>query len=128
MPARYVIDRQDRTVRTVFSGVLTRNEVAEQARKLGDDPDFDPAFSELVDLTAASEVRLGNEDFRMLAQVDPFHPESKRAFVVLSAAIYGVTRMFQLLRDSSANIAIFKTTEEAVAWLREPGLTPSAHS
>ena len=88
MPARYVIDRQDCTVRTVFSGVLTRNEVVEHAKKLRADPDFDPAFSELVDLTEASEVRLGLEDFRMLALVDPFHPKSKRAFVVLSDAIF----------------------------------------
>jgi hypothetical protein len=121
MPARYVIDRQDRTVRTVFSGVLTRNDVAEHAKKLRNDPDFDPAFSELVDLTEASEVKLGHEDFRMLALVDPFGPKSKRAFVVLSASIYGVTRMFQLMRDGSANVAIFKTKEEAATWLREPG-------
>ena len=90
MPARYVIDQQDRTVCTVFSEVLTRNEVIEHAKKLRSDSDFDPAFSKLVDLTEASEVKLGNEDFRMLAPVDPFHSKSKRAFVVVSPAVYGV--------------------------------------
>jgi hypothetical protein len=120
MPASYVIDRKHRIVFTTFSGVLIREEVEEHIKKLRRDPDFDPSFSELIDLTKATKVELRYKDFDALSLVDPFPPQSKRACVVPSQnAVYGSTRMFQTMREGNVNIAIFKTVDEALAWLHK---------
>jgi hypothetical protein len=120
MPAQYVIDRALRTVLTKFSGVLTLGEVVELVRKLSSDPDFDRTFAEIVNLSEATDVQLDYLDFQRLKGIDPFSEGSRRAFVIPSRNVaYGVTRMFQALREGEAHIEIFDTTEEARRWVSE---------
>jgi hypothetical protein len=119
MPTHYFIDAKNSLVRTTFSGVLTRPEVLAHAARIGHDPAFHRGFSELVDLTQAETIDLTASDFRELQIVDPFSPDAKRAFLVRGRThIYGLIRMFQVLRDGTAKIEIFDSLEEALLWLR----------
>jgi len=120
MPAQYVIDRALRTVLTKFSGALTLGEVVDHIKTLRTDPDFDLTFDEIVDLSEATDVQLDYLDFQRLKSIDPFSEESRRAFVIPSRnVVYGVTRMFQALREADAHIEIFDTAEEARQWVSE---------
>jgi hypothetical protein len=119
MPVRYELDIESKIVRTIFTGIVTENEVAEHAAHLGKDPAFQPGFSELADLSKALEVRLGYPEFQHLEFIDPFSREAKRAFVTTPRSqAYGLTRMFQMMRHSPENIQIFDTVESALAWLK----------
>lgn len=119
MPAQYRIDVGRRLVLTTFTGILTLEEMTEHIAQLRRDPDFQAVFSELVDLTKASEVQLGYSDFQHLAGLDPFSANANRAFVVpREGVILGVTRMFQIVRDNP-KIQIFHTMQDAADWLQE---------
>ncbi len=120
MPAQYVIDRALLTVLTKFSGELTFGEVVEHIKKLGTDSDFDRTFAEIVDLSEATDVQLDYLDFQRLKSIDPFSEGSRRAFVIPSRnVVYGVTRMFQALREGEAHIEIFESAEDARRWVSE---------
>ena len=56
------------------------------------DPDFDPNFSEIADLAMSAD------DVRGLAQKDIFSPHSRRAIVVPNDNIFGLARMYEILR------------------------------
>ncbi len=81
MPTRYVIDVAERLVSTTFSGIVSLEAVVQHIALLRGDPKFEAGFSEIVDLSDALDVRLGYEDFKHLAEMDPFSKVSKRAFV-----------------------------------------------
>lgn len=118
MPTRYVIDVEERPVSTTFSGILTLDDVVRHIASLRNDPKFDTDFSEIVDLSDALDVRLGYEDFKHLAELDPFSKVSKRAFVIPSSkVVLGVTRMYQVMQNDDPRIQIFRGSEEARQWV-----------
>ena len=57
MPTFYKIDRQRRLVMTTYSGVLTAADALGHQAKLLKDPDFDPTFSQLFDVTHVTDVK-----------------------------------------------------------------------
>lgn len=120
MPVQYTIDGRNHLVRTTFNGVVTDCDVFEHASRLRNEPAFEPDFSELADLTGATEVRMSYADFQRLEFADPFSSEAKRAFVVPTGThIYGLTRMFHGMRGHSPRIQIFASVEDGLAWLGE---------
>ena len=120
MPTRYVIDVAERLVSTTFSGIVSLEDVVQHIASLRSDPKFEAGFSEIVDLSDALDVRLGYEDFKHLAELDPFSKISKRAFVIPSSnVVFGVTRMYQLLQNDDPRIQIFRDPESARQWLRQ---------
>jgi len=121
MPTRYVIDVEERLVSTTFSGILTLDDVVRHIASLRNDPKFDTGFYEIVDLSDALDVRLGYEDFKYLAELDPFSKVSKRALVIPSSqVVLGVTRMYQVMQNDDPRIQIFRGLEEARQWVRQP--------
>lgn len=50
MPVQYMIDADCGLVQTLFTGVVTSAEVAEQATRLGIELAFDAIFSELIEM------------------------------------------------------------------------------
>ena len=122
MPARHVVHVDERLVYTTVSGVVTFDEVLQQLASLRADPNFSPDFDEIVDMSGASDVRLGYEEFKHLEELDPFSDSSKRAFVIpTNPAVYGVTRMYQLIQNDDPTIKIFRTEQEAREWVKNPG-------
>jgi hypothetical protein len=119
MPAHHVIDMTNRVVLTVFTGVLTLHDVADNRKKLRAETSFDPRFSELIDFSAVSEIELDINELRALFKRDPFSIISKRALVVgLPSSIHGAAQMYRLMRDNKLCVGIFHTIAEALRWLR----------
>jgi hypothetical protein len=118
MPAHHVIDMTNRVVLTVFTGALTLRDVATNSEILNNDTSFDPGFSELIDFSAVSEIKMDINELRTLLKRDPFSTISKRALVVgLPSSIYGAAQMYRLMRDHKLCVGIFHTIAEASRWL-----------
>jgi hypothetical protein len=118
MPAHYAIDLENRIVRTTFSGVIIHNDPIEHSRKLSKDPAFDPSFSELIEFEEVSDIEVNMADLLGLLGIDPFSQHSRRAFVIGSRnVIYGIVRMYEILRSDTPCVKIFETRDEALPWL-----------
>lgn len=119
MPVSYVIDKQNKLAIGTATGVLTMDEVLESRRQILGDPDFDPSFSQLGDLSSVTKVDLTADQIKMLAETSPFSPASRRAFVGESLEIYGLVRMYEIVRGlrGDRQIRTFRSREEALAWL-----------
>lgn len=116
--SNYRIDCERRVVAVSFGQKLAVPDIEAYAGALVADPAFDPSFSELVDLTGVEEVTLDARQALELAdRIDPFSPESKRAFVSPRPALFHAVRMHQILRSPAENIAIFTSVEAAERWL-----------
>ena len=117
----YTINREKRLVAVCFGQKLTVEDIQGYAEALRRDPAFDAKFSELVDLTRVEEVTVdAGEAIELADRIDPFSPESKRAFVTLRPALFRAVRMHQILRSPAENIAIFESVAEAEQWLAPP--------
>ncbi len=119
--SNYTIDCAKRLVSVTFGQRLTVEEIEAYVTALLADPAFDRGFSELVDLTRVEEVTVDAAQAMELAdRIDPFSPESKRAFVSQRPALFHAVRMHQILRSPAENIAIFTSVHEAERWLGLP--------
>jgi hypothetical protein len=102
-----------------FDGTVTFENIARYAKTLLAHREFEPTFSEIVDLRGVSEINLEAKDFLSLAdRVDPFWPEAKRAFVVQTAVQSHAARMHKILR-AKRKIEIFQSVERAEKWIAE---------
>ena len=120
MPARHVIEAEDRLVYTTVTGVVTFDDVLQQIASLRADPNFNPDFSEIIDLSGASDVRLGYDEFKRIEQLDPFSEKGKRALVIpTNPAVYGVSRMYHLIQNEHPRIKLFRSLADAREWVKE---------
>jgi len=119
LPIRYVIDKGQKTVFTSLYGTLTAKEAAEHHHRLGDDPDFDPTYKELIDGEAVDTVTLNIAGIVDLSRSCPFLAEAKRAIYSTDKQLYyGLARMFQTLAGGvHGDIRVFKKLDEATDWL-----------
>ena len=119
MPTFYKIDKERRLVMSTYSGVLTIEDALGHQKKLLKDPDFDPSFSQLFDVTRVTDMRLTAEDVRTLAQRTVFSPDSRRAILVSNDLQFGLSRMFGIFRETKGEkrIRVFRDLEEALEWV-----------
>lgn len=87
------------------------------------DPKFDPHFDQLVECRHTLPLRIQRDEVAAAASSSIYAPSSRRAIVAESDAPFGVARMFQLMQPKGSQVAVFRTTAEALAWL---GLDPNA--
>jgi hypothetical protein len=119
MSWHHEIDAPNRLVRVHVEGTLTDADLIDGDRALRDDPDFDPAYYQLLDLTAADGSAVSAAGVQALASQPPlFTSSARRALVVETDLGFGMGRMFELLRGGkSGEIRIFRNLEEACDWL-----------
>lgn len=119
MPAYFKIDKERRLVMSVAAGVLTTAETLAHQEKLLKDPDFDPSFSQLWDLTQITKWEINAADMRSLAQRTLFSTHSRRACVASSDVAFGYARMFEMLRENAGEtgIHIFRNLDDALDWV-----------
>ena len=114
----YHLIPERRLVRVKFGKRLSERDLAGYAASLREDRQFDPAFSEIVDLTAVEKIELrGDEMLNLADEIDPFSPHSKRAFVVQTPIQAHAARMHQILRVGSSHIQIFSSVADAEQWI-----------
>ncbi|SRR5258708_5756083 len=119
MPASYKIDKRQRLVISSGSGVLTRDDCEKHQQQLLNDPDFDPGFSQLSDFTQVTKVALTTQDIQQLAIATIFSPGARRAFLAGSEEQFGLSRMFEMIRETmgETGVRVFRSREEAMRWL-----------
>lgn len=119
MPTFYKIDKERQLVMTTASGVTTMHDALTHQKRLLHDPDFAPNFSQLLDFTHVMRLDLSAENVRELAQTNVFSPDSHRAFIVSSDAVYGFARAFENLRERMGEhgIRVFRDLEDALLWV-----------
>jgi hypothetical protein len=124
MPFSYRIDAEKRRVFTTASGVFTYKEAVTLIKRMGADPEFDPAYTELADLTGIERVEMATEQIAELALMLVFAPESKRAIVAPNPLYFGMARMYESHHEASSggSARVFADMAEAVLWL--DGATP----
>lgn len=80
----------------------------------------------VVDVRHVTTFEISGETIRylveMVAKNEFIFAGSRWAFVAEQEVVYGMTRMYQLMRDAAPyELEPFRTIEEARAWLEPPG-------
>ena len=119
MPASYEIDRERRLVISTATGPFLMADGLAHQERLRIDPDFDPGFSQLMDLTAVTEYEIGVAEIQVLAQRGLFSSVSRRAIVVQNDLGYGLARMFEMFRENAGELGIrvFRDRQKALEWV-----------
>lgn len=118
MPVSYLIDRNQRLVLSRLSGAVTETEVHEHNRRLRTDPDFNPSYRQLVDLTGLTEILVGTPTINAVSQDQFFTPGTRRAFIATSDVAFGLARMFALRAEGTGQtIEVFRERRVAEEWL-----------
>jgi len=120
MPLRYVIDKERRLIRTTGWDRLTFAQTKSYMDQLLNDPDFDPHFDQLVDLTALAGLGMAMEETKQIARRSGFSPTSRRAFVAPDPAVFGMSRLFEAYNEMSkapSQIRVFHDLPSALKWL-----------
>jgi hypothetical protein len=98
-------------------GRITRADVDAHQAEVLEHPSFDPQMRQFADLRAV-EFDVSGFDIQDLATRSVFSADSKRAVVVSSDVLYGLTRMWGALSEGrTGNVRPFTDVDEACAWL-----------
>ena len=119
MPAFYKIDKEHRVVLSTASGIFDLAAALAHQDQLLVDPDFHPTYSQLIDYSHVTEVKLDANDIRKLAERSVFWPCSRRAMYVTRDIEYGFARMFEMLRENAGEkgIRVFRNLDDAPTWI-----------
>lgn len=118
----YRIDLERRRVDSKLEGDFRSEDMREHMRALRDDPDFRADFDQLLDLSGVTDLTLTAADVREHVEESPFGAGSRRAIVASSDAVFGMARMYQILRANEKDeIEVFRTFEDARQWLGDDG-------
>jgi hypothetical protein len=118
----YIIDRQRRLVITVGEGLVTFADVDGHQNNLIADPEFDPTFDQIGDLSRVTEFALSPDEVRIVAARHVFAPGSRRVGIAPGDLPFAMLRMFETYREifgSGEITQVFRTREEALAWFHD---------
>lgn len=79
MPTFFKIYKERRLVMSTVSGVVAMADALAHRQNLQKHADFDPSFSQLVDLSNVTKIELSHEDIERPAQDAIFSLNSRRA-------------------------------------------------
>jgi hypothetical protein len=115
LTATYSLDPAARVVFTRISSPLTLGNLIALGDALRNDPSFDPAFDELIEVAAGAAVDFRFVDVQQTTRSDPFSKKSRRAIVVEADVDYGVARMYEMMHGG--HIQLFRCLGEAREFL-----------
>jgi hypothetical protein len=119
MAFTYRIDLEQRRVFSTGVGKFSYQDAKHHMEKLLKDPQFDPTFSQLLDLTEIDTGEISPDQVVELAKTNVYSNQSRRAFVAAKPLTFGLARIFAAHRASrgETGIGVFSTLKEAQAWL-----------
>ncbi len=105
---------------------MNRTDLTDHGERLRADPDFKPHFRQLWDLTEITKSELSYAELTGMAKISVFAPTSRRAILAPVDVVFGMARMFQMLKESEGEtgIRVFRQRSEALRWL-ETGEDPA---
>ncbi len=127
MPFTSEIDPARGMVTTRVTGRPTPTQLRAHQDRLAADPDFDPAYDHLFDLSDVEALDVDPQDIRSLADLTIFDLTSRRAVVAPRSHHFGLSRMYQALHSADERVGVFRTRTEALEWLGHPGDSESGH-
>jgi hypothetical protein len=122
MPSECDLDFTNRLVRTRAWDLVTTGELfalSTRIQELLAEGTIDSGWRELVDLSQVTRTELvPTEVVRQLALSNPWPRSTRRVIVAPVNAVFGMSRMYQLLSASGdAQIAVVRTEAEALEYL-----------
>ena len=127
MPFKCAIDKAQRLVVVTASDCFTAADLRAIQNQLRQDPDFNPEFDLLTDLTEVKVFEISVSEARTIAQAPVFSPRSRRATVASEPSVFGIGRLMQAYRqvaDLQERGRVFYDRKEALKWL---GLKDPSH-
>jgi hypothetical protein len=120
MPVRYVIDKERRVVVSIGWDRVSNAEIRAHRDQLANDPDFNPAFNQLVDGTAVTALDISMDEAKEIASRTIFSPPSRRAFVARNLLILGMARLMETysrIGKVPEQVKVFNDRAAALQWL-----------
>ena len=118
MPIHYSIDENRRVIFIRVWGELNDDVMLAEQRRAREDPAFDPGYDQFLDLSQIESLRITSRGVAELVGASRRDPDAKRAFVAPTDVLFGMARMSEIMLDDAAQqIAVFRTADEARAWL-----------
>ncbi len=119
MPTFFKIDKEHRLVMSSVSGVITIADALAHRENLRKHPDFDPNFSQLVDLSQVTKIEFSQEDVKRFAQDTIFSLNSRRAALATGDHAYGLARMFEThcAFKGEEGVRVFRNLDQALDWV-----------
>jgi hypothetical protein len=121
MPITFVIDPSKRAVYTTVTGALLEADPIQYLSDLLTHPDYTPGLSALV---VCREVEAGQYSAAAVRRLARFTRDaesqlagSRVAIVADQPLVYGLARMYQLLREAPYQLQVFRERAQAEAWL-----------
>jgi hypothetical protein len=127
MPISYTIDSDRHRVVVRFTGTVRDQDLFSTYNELYNDPRHRIGMPELTDcreLERADVTSVGLQDLARMtgAKLDPAQKPWKVAIVAPQTVVYGLARMYELLREGSPeHVEVFRDLAGAEQWLDEPG-------
>ena len=121
MPFLIRVDPARRLTYVCVSDTVTFDDFATAQRALASDPAFDPTFPMLLDMRAATDVRLTWQEMQSLAGISALAPTTRRAILVGAPGVLGMARLYEAIREHETATDVVRacqTIEEAVMWLQ----------
>jgi hypothetical protein len=115
MPAVLKIDPRRRIVFSAFYGAVTGEDLLEHRTAIARDPDFNPAFGEIVDFTAVVDVALSEQALGVLASNQSlFDREVLHIIIANDSVVAALAEKFRgMTRATRPNLFVVKTLAEA---------------
>ena len=118
MPASYFLDQTRHAVFVRSWGRLTDADVEGVVRALYSDIRFDDSYALLQDYRAITLFELSPGAVRIAASYIAAKRHLRRAVVVGSDVVFGMTRMLQLFSDASPeHFTVYHDLESAMDWV-----------
>jgi len=117
MSVKYSIDQSQRLIVSVGEGIVGFGDIQDHQNRLLADPDFDPAFDQLIDASRVTSLVLTTDEVKTIASRRVFSPGSLRAFVAVRPYIFGLGRMMEVYHEDIGQVHIFDSMDEALSWL-----------
>jgi hypothetical protein len=124
MPITYHIDPERNLVTISANGIINDPEYREIRARIASDPQFRPGMNQLEDYRSVEEHNFTAEGYDSFLDQEislrPVFGESRHAIVTSSDLHFGLTRKLIVeIGDSHQDTRVFRSMEEAEAWLSE---------
>ncbi len=120
MAVRFTIDVNQRLVVLTYYGEASDADLSQIASLIRSHPDFDPSFSEIVDLSGITAGTFSTSALANLErQASIFNLTSLHAIIAPQTHMFGLARMVQVLgEETRPDLMVVKTMDEARKFLR----------
>ena len=100
---------------------MTFAEITDHQNRLLTDPNFDPAFDQLIDMSEVTSLAMSAREAEIVSSRRIFSQTSRRALVAVLPDVFGLGRLMKTHHDISSGhelSGVFRNREAAEEWLR----------